>query len=103
MRRGEVWWADLPLSIGTRPVVLLSRNEAYDIRSHVTFALVSTTIRNIPVEVILTKEDGLAKLSAVNLDSIYTFHKRHIKKRICQLKPEKISQINRVIRFALGL
>jgi mRNA-degrading endonuclease toxin of MazEF toxin-antitoxin module len=27
MRRGEVWWADLPAPAGKRPVVLLSRND----------------------------------------------------------------------------
>ena len=33
MRRGEVWWADLPAPAGRRPVVLLSRNEAYAVGS----------------------------------------------------------------------
>ena len=36
MRRGEVWWADLPVPVGRRPVVLLSRNEAYAVRELVT-------------------------------------------------------------------
>jgi len=103
MRKGEVWWADLPPPIGRRPIVLLSRDEACSFRTHITIALVSTTIRNLPVEVILDKGDGLLKTSAVNLDSIYTFHKRHIKQKICLLKPEKIAQINRAVKFALDL
>jgi len=48
MRRGEVWWADLPLPVGRRPVVLLSRNEAYQVRDNVTVAPVTTRIRVIP-------------------------------------------------------
>jgi mRNA interferase MazF len=38
MRRGEVWWAELPALAGKRPVVLLSRNEAYAVRELVTVA-----------------------------------------------------------------
>ena len=61
MRRGEVWWAELPRPIGRRPVVLLSRDEAYAVRNAVTIAEVTTTIRGIPVEVPLGPEDGCQK------------------------------------------
>lgn len=50
--------------IGKRPVVLLSRDEAYSVRNSVTIAEVTSTIRNIPVEVNLGKEEGLPKKSA---------------------------------------
>jgi len=103
MKKGEVWWANLPSPIGRRPVVLLSRDEAYSMRTHVTFALVSTKIRNIPVEVILNKDDGLPKTSAVNLDNIYTYYKNRLKQKICLLKPEKIAQINIALKFTLAL
>jgi len=46
MRRGEVWWAEQPEPIGRRPVVLLSRDEAYKVRNAVTVAQVTTTIVN---------------------------------------------------------
>ena len=103
MKKGEVWWANLPPPIGRRPVVLLSRDEAYSLRTHVTFALVSTNIRNIPVEVVLDKDDGLPKVSVVNLDNIYTYNKNTLKQRIGLLRPEKIAQINIALKFALGL
>lgn len=51
MQRGEVWGADLPAPVSRRPVLLLSRNRAYTVRNAVTVAFVTTTIRNIPVEV----------------------------------------------------
>jgi mRNA interferase MazF len=38
MRRGEVWWANLPKPVGRRPVVLLSRNAAYPVGASVTVA-----------------------------------------------------------------
>jgi mRNA interferase MazF len=60
MRRGEVWWADLPAPAGRRPVVLLTRDAAYDTRASVSIAPVTRTIRDIPVEVPLGPEDGLS-------------------------------------------
>lgn len=103
MRRGEVWWAELPLPIGRRPVVLLSRDEAYAVRNAVTVAEVSTTMRGIPVEVALGTEDGLPKRCVVNLDTIVTIRKELLAERITLLGSEKIEQIDRAIKFALSL
>src|SRR5437763_13159 len=36
MRRGEIWWADLGDSGGTRPVLLLTREEGIRVRANVT-------------------------------------------------------------------
>ena len=103
MRRGEVWWADLPLPIGRRPVALLSRDEAYAVRSAVTVAEVTSTIRGIPVEVELGREDGLPKKCVVNLDTIVTIRKDLLIERIAILRDEKIEQLNSAIKFALSL
>ena len=103
MRRGEVWWAEQPHPIGMRPVVLLSRDEAYGVRNAVAVAQVTTTIRNIPVEVPLDEQDGLPQKCVVNLDTIATIRKAIITKRICSLQVEKIEQINKAIKFALAV
>ncbi len=103
MRRCEVWWANLPPPAGRRPVVLLSRDEAYSVRAQVTVAPVTTNRRRIPVEVDLGPEDGLPKLCAVNLDSIVTIRKSHLEQCITLLGPEKVRQVEAALRFALGL
>ncbi len=103
MRRGEVWWAEQPQPIGRRPVVLLSRDEAYRVRNAVTIAQVTTTVRNIPVEVPLDERDGLAQKCVVNLDTIATIRKAILTERICSLRTEKLEQINKAIKFALAL
>ena len=102
MRRGEVWWAELPLPIGRRPVVLLSRDEAYAVRNAVTVAEVTTTIRGIPVEVSLGPEDGLPKRCVVNVDTLATIRKELLIQRITLLGREKIEQIDQAIKFALS-
>ncbi|HIC91991.1 MAG TPA: type II toxin-antitoxin system PemK/MazF family toxin [Syntrophaceae bacterium] len=103
MRRGEVWWANLPAPIGKRPVVLLSPDEAYSIRSAVTVAEVTTKVRGIPVEVPLGPEDGLPKRCVVNLDTMVTIRKELLTERVALLRKEKIDQINDSIKFALAL
>jgi len=103
MRRGEVWWAEQPQPIGRRPVVLLSRDEAYWVRNAVTVAQITTTVRNIPVEVILDEKDGLPQVCVVNLDTITTIRKAILTERICALKADKIQAMHRAIKFALAL
>ena len=103
MRRGEVWWAELPRPIGRRPVVLLSREEAYAGRNAVTIAEVTTTIRGIPVEVALGPEDGLPKKCVANLDTIATIRKDLLTERITLLRNERLQQIDAAIKFSLSL
>ncbi len=103
MRRGEVWWAELPKPARARPVVLLSRNEAYAVRELVTVAPVTTRVRNIPVEVPLGREDGLSKRCAANLDTITTIPKTALSRQVTVLSPEKLFAVDRALRFALGL
>ena len=103
MKRGEVWWASLPAPIGKRPVVLLSRDEAYAVRNAVTVAEVTRTIRGIPVEVPLGPEDGLPARCAANLDTIMTIRKELLTKRIALLRNEKIAAIQKSVKFALDM
>ena len=103
MRRGEIWWAEQPKPIGRRPVLLLSRDEAYNLRNAVTVAQITTTVRNIPVEVPLDKKDGLPESCVANVDTITTIRKSILRERICALKAEKMHSINKAIKFALAL
>ena len=103
MKRGEVWWANLPEPIGKRPVILLSRDEAYSVRNAATLAEVTTRIRGIPVEVLLGPDDGLPKKCVANLDTIVTIRKELLIERITLLQKYKIDQIDDAIKFALGL
>lgn len=103
MRHGELWWADLPAPTGRRPVVLLSRNEAYSIRELVTVAPVTTRIRGIPVEVPVGAGEGLRRRGVVNLDTIGTIPKATLQSRISMLRAEKLEAVHTAIRFALAL
>ncbi len=103
MKRGEIWWADLELPTGRRPVALLSRDNAYQVRSLVLIAPVTTRIRNIPSEVHLSQEDGLPRDCVINLDVITTIPKECLSQFITVLKPDRLKEVEKAIRFALGL
>ena len=100
MRRGEVWWAELPEPVGRRPIVLLSRDSAYKVRSAATVVPITRTIRNIPVEVLLDQKDGLPSRCVVNADDVTTIPISVIKRRIAVLSAERMGQVEAAIRFA---
>lgn len=103
MRRGEIWWAELEPPAGRRPVVLLSRDEAYAIRSLVIVAPITTRIRHIPSEVLLGTDDGMPQDCVANLDTIATIPKDCLRNRLITLSTQKLKEIDAATRFALGL
>jgi mRNA interferase MazF len=103
VKRGEVWWANLPAPSGRRPVLLLSRDQAYTVRNAVTVAFLTSTIRNIPVEVMLTPTDGVPKTCEVNLDVINTIPKHMIDTRQCVLSAAKMIEVEKALKWALDI
>lgn len=103
MKRGDVWWAELEPPAGRRPVVLLSRDEAYAVRSLVIVAPVTTRIRHISSEVPLGPDDGMPQGCVANLDTITTIPKGCLHSRLTTLSPRKLKEIEAAIHFALGL
>ncbi|MBI4597555.1 MAG: type II toxin-antitoxin system PemK/MazF family toxin [Candidatus Omnitrophica bacterium] len=103
MQRGEVWWAELPTPIGKRPVVIISRQRAIQVRVSIIVAQVTTTIRDIPVEVPLGQTDGMPKRCVINCDVLTTIPKEALKERMCFLTQEKLLALHAALRFALGL
>jgi mRNA interferase MazF len=103
VKRGEVWWAQLPPPIGRRPVLLLSRDRAYAVRNSITVAFLTTTVRNIPVEVKLSLADGVPKECVVNLDVLNTIPKSALIQQICKLSPTKMADVAVDVRFAIDV
>jgi mRNA interferase MazF len=103
MKRGEIWWAELEPAAGIRPVLLLSRDEAYSVRKLVAVAPVTTRIRQIPSEVPLSLDDGLPKSCVVNLDTITTIARASLRDRLTTLSAGKQKAVEVALHFALGM
>ncbi len=103
MKRGEIRWYQFHAPDKKRPIVILSRNSVLDYLGEVTVAPITTTVRDIPSEVLLTKEDGLAKDCAVNCDHLQTVTKLKLGSLIAVLSTEKMTQVSKAVRFALDV
>lgn len=103
MKRGEIWWAQLGLPSGRRPVVLVSRDLAYMVKSSVTVAEISRTIRVIPSEVSLGRSDGMPRPCAINTDNLVTIQTSSLEERIVSLTKDKLEQLDHALRYSLGL
>ena len=100
MRRGEIWWARVDKD---RPVVLLSRDEAYEMRAMVIVAPATTTVRGFSLEVKVGRHEGLPRDSVINCDWLVTVPKADLIKRAGALSAAKLRQLDAALRFALGL
>ena len=100
--RGEVWWCELA-EIGRRPVVVLSRDAAIPRLRRTLIGPCTTTIRRIPVEVVVGPANGLDHESVINVDELQTIRVNRLIERIGELSPEQGARLDAALRFALGL
>ena len=92
-RRGELWWRELP-GIGSRPVVVLSRDAAIPRLGRTLVAPCTTTIRGLPSEVVLEPDaDPIPRLCDVNLDSVESVSVGVLTDRLGRLSDERMRSI----------
>ena len=102
MRQYDVWWAELPAPVGARPVLLLSRDAAYEYLNKFIVAEITTNIRSIPQEVALGPAEGMRKPCAANLDNIRTVAKSWLVKQVGTLAARRHVEVKRALGAALG-
>lgn len=103
MKRGEVWWADLPPPVGSRPVVILTRDAVLHAIGGVVVALVTRTVRQLPTEVALGRRQGLPVSCVVNLDNVLTVPRHRLRRLMGACDADKITELNRAIKAALDV
>lgn len=103
MRRGEIRWYKFKSPDKKRPVVILTRNSILEYLTEVTVAPVTSTIRDIPSEVFLSKHDGMRNDCVINFDHMQTVSKSRIGSLIATLPDERLGEIRGAICFALEL
>ena len=101
LKQYEIRWANLPLPIGRRPVLLLTRTPAYAYLAKVIVAEVTTTVRGIPQEVPLGRREGLARPSVANVDNIHVVTKVRIGDLLGTLAHDRHREVKRALGYAL--
>lgn len=102
MKRGEVRWYEFQPPDKRRPVLILTRDSVIEYLNEVTVAPLTTTIRGIPSEVLLTEDDGLPQASAANFDHLQTVPKSKIGRLIATLPAARLEEAALAVCFALG-
>ncbi len=103
MKRGQIRWYKFKSPDKKRPVLIITRDSVLEYLNEVTIAPITSTLRDIPSEVLLTCEDGMRKDCAINCDHIQTVSKDKIGPLITTLSRDKLTQVSKAIWFALNL
>ena len=102
MRRGEIRWYRFARPDKKRPVLVLTRDSALAFLHEVTIAPITSTVRDIPTEVLLTRSDGVPHDCAVNLDHIQTVAQARLGAVVTTLSVNRLAEVESAIAFALG-
>ena len=103
MKHGDIRWYKFVRPDKKRPVLILTRDSVLEYLNEVTIAPITSTVRNIPSEVFLTKTDGMLRDCAVNCDHLQTVPKAKIGPLITSLLPARMVDVGQAIRFALDI
>ena len=101
MTRGEIWLA----AVGgkTRPVLILTRPEVIDMRSLVTVAEVTSSIRGLAAEVDLDhRRFRLDRPSVINCDGLHTVRQSSLIGPIGAVGPVTMQAVCQSVRYALA-
>ena len=112
MKRGEIWWADLPEPTASepgfrRPVLILQSDEFN--RSRINTVVVAAITSNVklaaaPGNVILPKRTAkLGRESVVNVSQIVTLDKTFLNERVSNLSASKLREVEEGVRLVLAL
>ena len=102
MSRGEIRWYQFDRPDKRRPVLVLTRDSALEFLGEVTIAPITTTVRQIPTEVLLTPEDGMPRSCAVNLDHLQTVSRGRVGALLTTLPAKRMTEVRDALLFALG-
>ena len=78
MKRGEIRWYTFALPDKRRPVLILTRNEVIDHLNEIIVVPITRTVRGLATEVVLTPDDGMPVVSALNFDHIALAQRQRI-------------------------
>ena len=112
MKRGEIWWVDLPDLAGSapggaRPVVVVQANAFNRSRIRTMLAAVISSNERLaaaPGNVLLPAgTGGLRRISVVNVSQVVTLDKEWLRDRRGELTPEQAAAVDAGLRRVFGL
>ena len=102
LNRGDVHLCRFAPADKERPVLILTRNSAIGHLSTATVAPITSTVRDVPSEVMLDMDDGMRGRCAVNLHNTVTVSRERLGRRVASLSNERMQEVCVALRFSLG-
>lgn len=78
--QGDVWWAEA--EDRRRPVLVVTRNEALPVLDRILVAPITRTIRGIPTELSLDRDDGLPVPCVASFDNLQPIRRSFLTERL---------------------
>ena len=112
MRRGEVWWAELPDPVGSgpglkRPVLVVQSNPFNESRiATVVIAVITSNLglADFPGNLRIGKtESGLPKPSVVNVSQLLTVDRSVLTAKVKMLPASSLQKVDEGMRLVLAL
>jgi mRNA-degrading endonuclease toxin of MazEF toxin-antitoxin module len=103
MNRGDVWLIDLGGRIGTRSVVILTRQNVLRFLNKVTVAEITTKGKGYPTEIFINQKANLPKPSFVQVDNLHTVTKNKLEKFFGTLDQDTMAKVSQKVVLALEL
>ena len=100
--RGQIRLIQRRLPDKASPIVVLTWTSSAGGLSRVTVALITSTIRGVPSEVLLDESDGMKKPCVVNLHNVITVAKASLGRHVASLSPSRMRAVCQALAFALG-
>ena len=83
--------------------MVVTRDHAIPLLKNVCIAAITSTVRDLPTEVPVGREQGLRRDAVVNCDNLFTVPKRSLETRRGALGPEQLDGLRASLRIALDL
>jgi mRNA interferase MazF len=82
--------------------LVLTRTGAIGHLATVTVAPITSTVRDVPSEVILDINDGMKGRCAVNLHNVVTVSQQRLGRRVSGLSATRMEEVCAALHFVLG-
>ena len=103
IRRGDIRWFQFERPDKRRPVLILGREDLLASRSLIPVVPLSTQIRNISSEVLLSPDEGLPSACVLKPEWIRAIERTQIGPYVASFPDHRWVEVQRAVLYILGL
>jgi mRNA interferase MazF len=102
VNRGEIWMYQFKAPNKRRPVLVLTRQQVIGLLHWVMVAPVTSSIHDVPSEVLVGVDEGLKRQSAISLDNVQSVERSRLTNFVGSLNAAKMQAVCRALAIAVG-